>query len=424
MSSAAVRDRLRHARRPARRRIAPPQRPSSTPIELPPIARRSCAATGTRRRTGPSSSATSGSRSTTPRRAAARRARSTRRPRRSRTCSAPTRRRTAARLAFFDIETTGLAGGTGTYVVLAGLGSYEDGALPHAPVLPRRHRRTSVRCSPMLADDLARFDGLVTYNGRAFDVPFVETRMTLARLRVAVRRPRALRPAAPRAAPVPAPHARLPAGRRRAPPPPHRAAGRRPGLADPVAVLRLRARRAGVAPLRAVFRHNAEDVLSLVGVLARARRACSSATTLDPEDAVAVARWWEQRGRRGAGGPAVSRGAARGSRAATTGRGPRARHARLCKRAGERERAVALWDVLWAQGDRGAGLELAKHFEHRARDPRRRGGHAGTPDTCARGGSGLRWSTVFRACRGSSLASPSWLCRATPSARRRSPAGR
>ena len=30
-----------------------------------------------------------------------------------------------SRLAFFDIETTGLSGGTGTYVVLAGLGTYE-----------------------------------------------------------------------------------------------------------------------------------------------------------------------------------------------------------------------------------------------------------------------------------------------------------
>ena len=30
-----------------------------------------------------------------------------------------------SRLAFFDIETTGLSGGTGTYVVLAGLGTFE-----------------------------------------------------------------------------------------------------------------------------------------------------------------------------------------------------------------------------------------------------------------------------------------------------------
>jgi uncharacterized protein YprB with RNaseH-like and TPR domain len=34
----------------------------------------------------------------------------------------------------------------------------------------------------MLAADLARFEGIVTYNGRAFDVPFVETRLTLARI--------------------------------------------------------------------------------------------------------------------------------------------------------------------------------------------------------------------------------------------------
>ena len=44
------------------------------------------------------------------------------------------------------------------------------------------------------------------------------------------------------------------------------------------------------------------------------------------------------------------------------------RCAMLCKRAGAREEAVPLWLRLFDAGDRAAGLELAKHYEHRARD--------------------------------------------------------
>jgi hypothetical protein len=45
-----------------------------------------------------------------------------------------------------------------------------------------------------------------------------------------------------------------------------------------------------------------------------------------------------------------------------------ARHARLCRRAGLRDEAVAVWSSLWIEGDAAAGLELAKHHEHHARD--------------------------------------------------------
>lgn len=271
-----------------------------------------------------------------------------------------------ARLAFFDIETTGLAGGTGTYVVLAGLGSYEDGAFRMRQYFlagPAYERAMLA----MLAGDLARFDGLVTYNGRAFDVPFVEARMTLARLR--------------------APLARLahfdllhPVRRLYK----HRMPGCRlaeverrllrlerpddiPGSLIPSLYFDyVRAGRA--SPLRGVFRHNAEDVLSLVGVLATLGRLLQG-DALDPEDAAAVGRWWEH-----AGDAALAARLYAEALPWLEGGDDWAwvasRLARLHKRAGERERAVALWNGLWAQGDRGAGLELAKHFEHRARDPR------------------------------------------------------
>jgi hypothetical protein len=88
------------------------------------------------------------------------------------------------RWAFLDTETTGLAGGTGTYCFLIGVGSIagrdfrvdqfvmrdfsEEPALLHA-----------------LAEHLARFDVLVTYNGKTFDAPLLETRFRMVRQRPA-----------------------------------------------------------------------------------------------------------------------------------------------------------------------------------------------------------------------------------------------
>ncbi|MDP9238319.1 MAG: ribonuclease H-like domain-containing protein [Chloroflexota bacterium] len=275
-----------------------------------------------------------------------------------------------ARLAFFDIETTGLSSGTGTYMVLAGLGSYETAA-PGEPAAFRMrqyfladlaHERAMLA---MLADDLARFDGLVTYNGRAFDMPFVQSRLTLSRLRYPcdglphfdllhiVRRLYKHR----------MPGCKLAEAERRL------LRIDRPddvpgSLIPSIYFDYLRAGR--VSPLRAVFRHNAEDVLSLVGVLAQTA-ALFSRVDLDPEDAVAVARWWELVGEPGRAA-ALYRSSLRWLEGGEDWGWAAMRLARLCRRSGEREEAAALWQYLWAQCDRASGVELAKHLEHHARD--------------------------------------------------------
>ena len=267
-------------------------------------------------------------------------------------------------LAFFDIETTGLSGGTGTYVMLAGLGSYEDGAFRMRQyfLADLAHERAMLA---MLAEDLRRFDGMVTYNGRAFDVPVVETRLTMARL----------------ASPWRGwPHFDLlPPVRRLYR---HRMAGCRladaerrllrierlddvPGWLIPSLYFDyLRAGRA--SPLRGVFRHNAEDVLSLVGVLA-ALGCLLAGDPLDPDDAAAVARWWEH-----AGEPhramALYRQALPWLEGGDDWAWAAQRHAALCKRFGERDEAASLWSRLVAHGDRASALELTMHLEHRVRD--------------------------------------------------------
>ncbi len=84
---------------------------------------------------------------------------------------------------FLDLETTGLAGGTGTVPFLVGLAYYRDG----------RFRVTQFFLNEMAEEDrlvreLAQFiqdmgfKSIVSYNGKAFDVPLVETRFALHRL--------------------------------------------------------------------------------------------------------------------------------------------------------------------------------------------------------------------------------------------------
>ena len=270
----------------------------------------------------------------------------------------------ARRFGFFDIETTGLGGGTGTYAFLAGLGTFEEEGF--------RLRQYFLASVPgeramlsLMRDDLDHCDALVTYNGRAFDVPVVTTRLTLARL--------------------PDPYARmahfdlLHAVRRLYR---HRMPGCRladaerrllgierfddiPGALIPALYFAyVRAGRA--APLRAVFRHNAHDVLSLVGLLARLA-ALFESDDLPPDDAAALARWWEL-----AGQPQRSMALYRAALPWLEGGDDWAwaagRQARLLRRTGAHDEATELWRALWAAGDADAGLALAKHLEHRARD--------------------------------------------------------
>jgi len=83
---------------------------------------------------------------------------------------------------FLDLETTGLAGGTGTVPFLVGLAYYRD----------ERFKVTQFFLNEMaeegrLVAELDRFvremgfRSLVTYNGKAFDLPLVETRFALHR---------------------------------------------------------------------------------------------------------------------------------------------------------------------------------------------------------------------------------------------------
>ena len=80
-----------------------------------------------------------------------------------------------------DLETTGLSGGAGTLAFLVGLGWFEQGAFrTHQFVLSQLSaERRMLRAA---AEVLGRATTLLTFNGKSFDAPVMETRWALHRL--------------------------------------------------------------------------------------------------------------------------------------------------------------------------------------------------------------------------------------------------
>jgi uncharacterized protein YprB with RNaseH-like and TPR domain len=87
-----------------------------------------------------------------------------------------------ARLIYLDTETTGLAGGTGTCAFLIGLGTIEGSDFVVRQFFLRDYPEEKAVLAA-LAEVLAGYQGLVTFNGKTFDVPLLETRFRLARQR-------------------------------------------------------------------------------------------------------------------------------------------------------------------------------------------------------------------------------------------------
>ncbi|HEV3330127.1 MAG TPA: ribonuclease H-like domain-containing protein [Bryobacteraceae bacterium] len=87
-----------------------------------------------------------------------------------------------ARWAFLDTETTGLAGGTGTYAFLIGVGSIDAEGFRLRQFFMRDYGEEPSLLA-RLAEYLAQFDVLITYNGKAYDQPLLETRFRMARAR-------------------------------------------------------------------------------------------------------------------------------------------------------------------------------------------------------------------------------------------------
>jgi uncharacterized protein YprB with RNaseH-like and TPR domain len=95
----------------------------------------------------------------------------------------------AERWLFLDTETTGLAGGSGTYAFLVGIAWWEGGGLEIEQFFLREQ---SEECALLFAlhEQIAERPVLVTFNGKSFDWPLLETRYRMSR-KISVPTPRA-----------------------------------------------------------------------------------------------------------------------------------------------------------------------------------------------------------------------------------------
>jgi hypothetical protein len=260
---------------------------------------------------------------------------------------------------FLDTETSGLAGGTGTWAFLCGLAWMRG-----ADLLIRQYLLTRLDAEPVYLDllhaELEPAEVLVSYNGKAFDLPLLVTRLRLAGTRAAleakahldllfpVRRAFATRWSDCRLATA---EARL-LGLRRA--------GDLPGSEAPAAWVAW-LRQGDTTPLAGVLRHNLQDLLSLpalVPALARALREPGAVGA----DVHAVARYRLRRG-----DPAAALAILAADRTVLDEAGLLAL-ARLHRRRGQLEAALAIWEPLADRGNPEALEALAKHLEHRVGD--------------------------------------------------------
>jgi len=288
---------------------------------------------------------------------------------------------------FLDTETSGLAGGTGTFVFLCGLLGFEGPA-----VWVRQYLLTRLDAEQAyleaIAAELARARVLVTYNGKSFDTPLLETRFRLAGVRDAGGESKGQDPAGPgreqtAAAPVsslpPTPgnkgHLDLLHPVRRAfatiwPDCRLATAERRllgfvrqgdlPGAAAPAAWLAW-LRRGEETGLAAVLRHNRWDLLSLPA-LTRPLVESFADPRATGADVRAVARHHLTRGDADRALAVLLADRRRLSPPALLDL------ARLHRRRGEWQEAGAIWGALAVQGLPEAIADYAKYLEHQVQD--------------------------------------------------------
>ena len=84
------------------------------------------------------------------------------------------------RWGFLDTETTGLAGGSGTYAFLIGVGRVSADGFSVRQFFVREYAQEKSTLAA-LEQYLQQFDVLITYNGKSYDQPLLETRYRMCR---------------------------------------------------------------------------------------------------------------------------------------------------------------------------------------------------------------------------------------------------
>ena len=271
---------------------------------------------------------------------------------------------------FLDTETTGLAGGTGTYAFLVGVGYFEGESFCLRQFFMRDYDEELAMISE-LRRLLGRFSALVSFNGRAFDWPLLETRFVLSRQQTPLQD---------------SPHLDLLHLARRL---------WRVRLSS-CALSSLEQQVLGVQrtnddvpgalvpqiyfdylrnhdprPLVQVFYHNTQDILSMVTLAAHLGQIGADpfhGVLAHGEDLYSLARCFESSGDDEAAMTAYRRALDCSISSGETRMVAVARLAALYKRLGQYERAVDLWRSVIGGCEIAPYVELAKYHEHQRRE--------------------------------------------------------
>ena len=292
-------------------------------------------------------------------------------------------------LLFVDIETTGLAGGAGTYAFLVGCARYDGSVLMVEQFFMVGHALECALLSVLRAP-IESSGALVSYNGKTFDVPVLETRFLFHRqappfagrphidmLHTARRLWRGARSV------VPAPGAQTEScalsameqalfGFRRY--------GDVPGFEIPARFFAF-LRSSDARPLQPVFEHNRLDLVSLAALTARAVRLVREIPERveDARECYGVGRLFEGREEGERAQRWYERAVALSARSWHAGDGlVRVQALRAlalrCRRLGRYEEAATHWEAIVSARVcppaimREALEALAVHFEHRSSD--------------------------------------------------------
>ncbi len=83
------------------------------------------------------------------------------------------------RVAFFDLETTGLSGGAGTIAFLAAIGRIDQSGSVHVTQYFLDDYPAERAFIQRVSEDLGDADAIATYNGSSFDLPLLATRRAM-----------------------------------------------------------------------------------------------------------------------------------------------------------------------------------------------------------------------------------------------------
>jgi uncharacterized protein YprB with RNaseH-like and TPR domain len=277
--------------------------------------------------------------------------------------------------AFIDTETTGLSGGTGTYAYLIGVGRFDGGQFHLAQFFLRDPSEEPAQLYA-LEDFLAPCQAIVSFNGKTFDLPLLHTRYRVHGLQAPFQE----------LAHIDLLHLARRLWRDRLTSrtllnlEAHILGALRteddvPGWMAPQLYFDY-LRDGDATPLKGIIYHNAMDVISLAALLDHMAGLLEQPLERGGEhsvDLLALARLFEDLGELDRATNLYIHGLEHED--AQSEKLPDqlflkalARLARIYKRQERFDQAISLWMQAASHRDLGAHIELAKYYEHRARD--------------------------------------------------------